>query len=101
MEPAMRRGTGPNTTHRYPSDYQSVAPSVEIMIPDTSSYDELTTPAEMHADCEAVEHRLVRAASQATRPAPSLHFDEQPRERAKRDIEISDAAARLASAIYG
>ncbi len=67
-----------------------------------SPYDELSTPAEMQADCRAAgaQLRLQRAAHRATRPAPSLHFDEQPAERGKRDIEISEAAARLAGALH-
>jgi hypothetical protein len=65
-----------------------------------SSYEELSTPSEMRADCEAVNRRLEQAAVQATRPAPSIHFDEFPREVPKRDIEISEAAQRLANALH-
>jgi hypothetical protein len=71
-----------------------------------SAYDDLATPAEMHADCEAagrnlrLERRLVRAARSAVRPAPSIHFEDFPREVPKRDIEISEAAARLAGALH-
>ncbi|QCW51242.1 hypothetical protein FE634_14015 [Nocardioides dongxiaopingii] len=67
------------------------------------SHDDLGTPAEMHADCRATGDRLGlrRAAELASRPAPSLHFDEQPGERPKPRIEISEAAARLAAALYG
>lgn len=70
------------------------------MTPQTSSYDDLATPAEMHADCEVAGPRLADAARRATRPAPSLHFDEQPREAPKRTIAVSEAAAALAAAIY-
>ncbi len=67
-----------------------------------TAYDDLATPAEMHADCCAtgVNLRLEQAARRATRPAPSIHFDEQPAERAKPSIEISEAAARLAGALH-
>ena len=65
-----------------------------------SSYEELSTPSEMHADCEAVSRRLEQAAVKATRPAPSIHFDEFPRDVPKRDIEISEAAQRLANALH-
>ena len=67
-----------------------------------TSYDDLSTPAEMLADCRAtgVHLRLEHAARRATRPAPSLHFDEQPGERPKGSIEISEAAARLAGALH-
>ncbi|TWG89879.1 hypothetical protein L615_009700000070 [Nocardioides sp. J9] len=63
-------------------------------------YDEIATPTEMRADCEAVSRRLEQAAVRATRPAPSLHFDEQPRESGKREIQISEAAQRLANALH-
>ncbi|MDQ6524214.1 hypothetical protein RB608_11410 [Nocardioides sp. LHD-245] len=63
-------------------------------------YEEIATPAELHADCQAVSRRLAEAAVKATRPAPSIHFDEQPREVPKRDIEISEAAQRLANALH-
>ena len=71
-----------------------------------SAYDDPATPSEMHADCEAVgrnlglQRRLERAAESAKRPAPSIHFDEYPREVGKRDIKISEAAARLANAMH-
>ena len=68
----------------------------------TSAYDDLGTPAEMRADCRVARDRLrlQQAAGLATRPAPSLHFDEQPAEQPKRDIQISAAAARLAGALH-
>jgi len=70
------------------------------------AYDEAATPAEMHADCEAagrnlgLDHRLERAARCAVGPAPSIHYDELPREVPKRNIAISEAAARLANALH-
>ena len=73
-------------------------------------YDELSSPAEMRADCEAtgrnlglsagLDRRLARAAESVTRPAPSIHFADFPREVPKRDIEVSQAAARLAGALH-
>ena len=39
-------------------------------------------------------------ASAAVRPAPSLAYDDFPREVRKRDIRVSDAAARLAGALH-
>ncbi len=54
----------------------------------------------MQADCRATSARLEQAARRAVRPAPSIHFDEQPAERPKPSIEISEAAARLAAALY-
>lgn len=91
-----------------------VANSVFSMTP----YDELATPAELRADCEAASRalglseeralpapvapdpRLERAARQAMRPAPSLHYDEFPHEVHKSDIRISEAAQRLANALH-
>ncbi len=68
----------------------------------TSSYDDLSdlAAADTRDDCRATSRRLEQAVRRASRPAPSLHFDEQPAERAKGRIEVSDAAARLAAAIY-
>ncbi|MBM9461386.1 hypothetical protein JK386_15900 [Nocardioides sp. zg-536] len=63
-------------------------------------YEEIATPADLHADFMAVNRELARAAVKATRPAPSIHFDEFPREVAKRDIAISAAAQRLANALH-
>ena len=63
-------------------------------------YEEIETPAQLRADCEAVNTRLARAAQRATQAAPSIHFDEFPREIPKRDIQISEAAQRLANALH-
>jgi hypothetical protein len=65
-------------------------------------YDDFATPSQMHADCVAVGRnlRLERVARRAVGPAPSLHFEDYPREVPKRDIAVSDAAARLANALY-
>jgi hypothetical protein len=67
-----------------------------------SSYDDLASPAEMLDDCRATGRnlRLEQAVRRAGRPAPSLSFDDQPAERPKRDIEVSEAAARLAGALH-
>ncbi|WP_340538598.1 hypothetical protein [Nocardioides sp. GXZ039] len=65
-------------------------------------YDDFETPARMHADCRAAGIRLGldRIGDLASRPAPSLYYDEQPGERTKTSIEVSDAAARLAGALH-
>ena len=47
-----------------------------------------------------VNSRLARAARKVTETAPSIHFDEFPREVPKRDIQISEAAQRLANALH-
>ena len=67
------------------------------------AYDDFASPQQMHADCEAVGQnlpRLEQAARAAVEPAPSIHFEDFPREVGKRDIRISDAAARLANALH-
>ena len=66
------------------------------------AYDDASTPEEMSADCRATGRnlRLRKAAAAAVRPAPSIYFDEYPREVGKRDIRISDAATRLANALH-
>ena len=68
--------------------------------------DELGTPAEMAADCRrpaatsVCRPRLERAAQAAVAPAPSLRFDDYPAEVGKREIRVSDAAARIANALH-
>ena len=66
------------------------------------SYADLESPAQMHADCVVggANLRLERAARAAVRPAPSIAYDDFPREVPKRDIAVSDAAARLAGALH-
>lgn len=63
-------------------------------------HDELSTPAQMSADCHVAERRLARAAAAATRPAPSLLFEDFPHEVRKPEIRVDQAAARLASALH-
>lgn len=58
------------------------------------AYDDLSTPAEMSADCRAVQAALTRPLAVAARELSR----EQPKTA---EIEISEAAARLARAIYG
>ena len=66
------------------------------------AYDDAATPQEMSADCRAAGRNLHlrRAAAAAVEPAPSLHFEDYPREVTKREIRISDAAARIANALH-
>ncbi len=66
-----------------------------------TAYDDLASATDMQADARAVDRnlRLERAARALTRPAPSIHFDDYPREVPKRDITISAAAQRLANAL--
>ena len=62
----------------------------------------------MIADCRAVEAALrlprprtaeERVSRAAVRPAPSLLFEDYPREVRKPTLEVSAAAARLAAAM--
>ena len=72
------------------------------------AYDDASTTAEMSVDCHAVEAALhlperrsaaERAARAAVKPAPSILFEDYPREVKKPEIEVSEAAARLAAAL--
>ncbi|MFW6775719.1 hypothetical protein ACOACO_15655 [Nocardioides sp. CPCC 205120] len=70
------------------------------------AYADPTAPADLVHDCRAATRELHlptpadRMARAALRPAPSLAYDDQPRESRKPEIAVSDAAARLAAAIY-
>jgi hypothetical protein len=58
-----------------------------------TSYGEIDSPAEMRVDAAAVA-RALRLGP------PSLEYDDYPREVPKREIEIHEAAARLANALH-
>jgi hypothetical protein len=58
-----------------------------------SSYDEIDSPATMRQDAEAVA-RALRLGP------PSLTYADFPREVAKREIRVDEAAARLANALH-
>jgi len=71
-------------------------------------YDEAATTTEMSSDCRAVEAALhlptrptaaERATRAANRPAPSIRYEDYPREVAKPTLEVSAAASRLAAAV--
>ncbi len=68
------------------------------------THDELGTPAEMAADGRAAGRnlaaRLERAARAAVSAPPSLRFEDYPAEVGKREIKVSDAAARIANALH-
>ena len=65
-------------------------------------HDELGTPAELAADCQEIGQnlRLERAAKAAVEAPPSIRFEDYPAEVGKREIRVSDAAARLANALH-
>ena len=56
----------------------------------------------MHSDAREVGRhlRLDQVARAVTELPPSIHFEDYPREIAKREIRVSDAAMRLANALY-
>ena len=60
----------------------------------------------MAADCEEagrnlrLELRMERAARAAVAAPPSIRYEDYPTEVGKREIRISDAAARLANALH-
>lgn len=68
-------------------------------------YADQSTPRDLYDDCRATTAvlrlplRSDRIARAAMRPTPSLDYADQ-RETIKRDIDVSEAAARLARAIY-
>ncbi len=70
--------------------------------PSHLTHDELDTVSRQREDCAAVGRalRLERVARAAVAGAPSLEYDDYPREVAKRDIRITDAAAALANALH-
>ena len=56
----------------------------------------------MLADCRAVGRhlRLERAARAAVSGPPSIRYEDYPAEVGKREIRVSDAAARIANALH-
>ena len=67
-----------------------------------TAYDDLATPAQMREDCRAAGRnlRLERAADRIGRPAPSILFEDFPREVPKREItDLRRARQRLANAL--
>ena len=69
------------------------------------AYDELASPQEMSVDCVAVGRnlrlpQLQQAARAAVSAAPGINYEDYPREVAKREIRVSEAAARLANALH-
>jgi hypothetical protein len=58
--------------------------------------------ADMYADARATRDRLrlERVARAAVRPAPSLTYDDFPREVSKREIRVDEAAQRIANALH-
>ncbi len=59
-------------------------------------------PTQMRADAAAAGRhlRLERAARRVKEDAPSIRYEDYPREVHKRDVGVSDAAARIANALH-
>jgi hypothetical protein len=59
-------------------------------------------PMQVRADAAAAGRhlRLERAARRVTEDAPSIRYEDFPREVHKRDVDVSDAAARIANALH-
>ena len=98
MDPAISSepgasGTGAQTTGAYPWEYQSVAPTVDTV----SAYFELDSPQTMHADAAAVDARLPLVAP---RLAYTDLYAGYPTDLPKREIEVTEAAQRLANALH-
>ena len=66
-----------------------------------TSYDEIDSPAVMREDAAAVGRalRLDRIVRATVAGPPSLEYDDFPREVAKREIAVDEAAARIANAL--
>jgi len=102
--PARGRGT-----RGYRLEYPWVVPSVGGMTHaqhvSGPAYDDPSTPSELTADCRAAEERLSlprsfdTVARAAARPAPSIRFEDFPREVTKLEIHPAVAARRIAAAL--
>jgi hypothetical protein len=71
------------------------------------AYDDADHATAMRLDCDQVVAKLGLSrpsrrsiAERAVAPVPSIRFEDNDVEVAKRDIRVSEAAARLASALH-
>ena len=69
------------------------------------SYEDQDSANQMHDDCTACGSRIalprqIIDSTSLAMPAPSLEFDAYPREVRKPEIEVSEAAAHLASRLH-
>jgi hypothetical protein len=82
-----------------------VAPTVGDMSYQRLAYDDADTAGQMHDDAAACETHIALPRqriddSVVTAPAPAIDYDSYPREIAKPQIEVSAAAAHLASRLH-
>ena len=64
------------------------------------AYDDQDTTSQMHLDCAACADQLGPIAAAALRQAPSIAYDDFPREIRKPEITVTEAAAHLASRLH-
>ena len=67
------------------------------------AYDEQDTAVQMHLDCTACASQMGLPEPRITPDlleAPSIEFDELPRETRKPEITVSEAAAHLAARLH-
>jgi hypothetical protein len=66
------------------------------------AWEEPDTLAQMASDCRAagVNLRLDRVGRAALRPSPSILFQDFPRDLPKREIQVPEAARRIADALH-
>ena len=65
-------------------------------------HDELSSLPEMAVDCRAASAnlRLEQVARAAVSAPPSIRYEDFPSEVGKREIRVSEAAARLAGSLH-
>ena len=98
MDPAISSepvasGTRAQTTGAYVWEYQSVAPTVDSV----SAFFELDSPQTMHVDAAVVDARLPLVAP---RLAYTDLYTDYPHDLPKREIEVTEAAQRIANALH-
>jgi hypothetical protein len=101
----MKTTSETKTTERYTREYPSVAPTVEDMSYERLAYDDQDSANQMHDDCTACASSIALPRQRidntaVTMPAPSILFEQYPREVRKPEIEVSEAAAHLASRLH-
>jgi hypothetical protein len=69
------------------------------------AYDDADTAVQMHDDCTACSSSMTLPRRRVdngaiTEPAPSLRYDAFPQQTTKPVIEVSEAAAHLASRLH-
>jgi len=94
-----------NTTQRYTRGYRLISDTVARMSSARLAYYDQDSAHQRRDDCTACGSRITLPRlridhNSITMPAPSLEFDTFPRQPHKRDLEVTDAAAQLASRMH-